>query len=133
MKQAIITPDRFIFLAHDLEAAGLHWNPEVGDEVADREGRHPIAILVDPQGMTPDELRATFVWLPTVEQILTQFEARQAVLFHAGLECSDRQFCYKTIIQASSGHIESKAESFRESLALALRGLLMADSPTIIN
>jgi hypothetical protein len=133
MKQAIVTPDRFIYLAHDLEAAGLFWNPEVGDEVADREGKHPIAILVDPQGMTPDELRATFVWLPTVEQMLTQFEARQAVLFHAGLECSDKQFCYKTIIQANAGHIESKAESFRESLALALRGLLISDSPTLIN
>ena len=133
MKQTIVTPDRFIYLAHDLEEAGLLWNPEVGDEVADRERKHPIAILVDPQGMSPDELRATFVWLPTVEQMLNQFEARQAVLFHAGFECNDRQFCYKTIIQANSGHIESKGESFRVSLAIALRGLLMADSPTIIN
>jgi hypothetical protein len=133
MKQAIATPERFIYLAHDLESAGLLWNPEVGDEVADREGKHPVAILVDPAGLSPDELRATFVWLPTVEQMLTQFEARQAVLFHAGFECSEKNFCYKTIIQASSGHIESKAESFRESLALALRGLLMADAPTIIN
>lgn len=133
MKQAIDNSDRFIYLAQDLEAAGLLWNPEVGDEVADREGKHPVAILVDPAGMSPDELRATFVWLPTVEQMLTQFEARQAVLFHAGFECNDKHFCYKTIIQAGSGHIESKAESFRESLALALRGLLITDSPTIIN
>lgn len=133
MKQTILTPERFIYLAHDLEEAGLLWNPEVGDEVADREGKHPVAILVDPQGMTPDELRATFVWLPTVEQMLTQFEARQAILFHAGLEFAEKQICYKTIIQAQSGHIESKGESFRVSLALALRGLLIADSPTIIN
>jgi hypothetical protein len=133
MKQTVVTPERLIYLAQDLEAAGLLWNPEVGDEVADREGRHPVAILVDPQGMTPDELRATFVWLPTVEQMLTQFEARQAVLFHAGFECSNQQFCYKTIIQAGAGHIESRGESFRVSLALALRGLLISDSPSIIN
>lgn len=133
MNKSIITPDRLIYLAHDLEDAGLFWNPEVGDEVADREGKHPIAILVDPQGMTPEELRAAFLWLPTVEQMLLQFEARQAVLFHAGLEFSAQQCCYKTVIQANSGHIESRGESFRVALALALRGLLMADAPTIIN
>lgn len=133
MSKEIITPERFIYVAHDLEAAGLFWNPEVGDEVADRDGKHPIAILVDPQGMSPDELRACFVWLPTVEQMLTQFEARQAVLFHAGLEFNDKQMCYKTVIQSSSGHIESRGESFRLALGLALRGLLMADTPTIVN
>jgi hypothetical protein len=133
MNKAIITPERFIYIASDLEAAGLLWNPEVGDEVADREGKHPVAILVDPQGMSPDDLRAAFLWLPTVEQMLTQFEARQAVLFHAGLECNEKQFCYKTIIQSDRGHIESRGESFRVSLAIALRGLLMADTPTIIN
>jgi hypothetical protein len=133
MNKEIITPERFIFLAADLEAAGLLWNPEVGDEVADREGKHPVAILVDPQGMTPDELRSAFLWLPTVEQMLTQFEARQAVLFHAGFECNEKHFCYKTVIQSGRGHIESRGESFRVSLALALRGLLMGDSPTIIN
>jgi hypothetical protein len=133
MNKASITPERFIFLAADLEAAGLLWNPEVGDEVADREGKHPVAILVDPQGMTPDELRSAFLWLPTVEQMLTQFEARQAVLFHAGFECNEKHFCYKTVIQSDRGHIECRGESFRVSLALALRGLLMGDSPTIIN
>jgi len=133
MNKSLVTPDRFIFLAHDLEEAGLLWNPEVGDEVADREGKHPVAILVDPQGMSPDELRSAFLWLPTVEQMLMQFEARQAVLFHAGLECSEKQYCYKTVIQSTNGHIESRGESFRLSLGLALRGLLMADAPTIIN
>ena len=122
MNKSIIAPERFIFLAADLEAAGLLWNPEVGDEVADREGKHPVAILVDPQGMSPDELRSAFLWLPTVEQMLTQFEARQAVLFHAGFECNEKHFCYKTVIQSDRGHIESRGESFRVSLALALRG-----------
>ena len=133
MSKAVITPDQFIYVAHDLEAAGLCWKPEIGDEVADREGKHPIAILVDPQGMSPEELRSCFVWLPTVEQMLTQFEARQAVLFHAGFELKDNQMCYKTVIQASNAHIESKGVSFRLALGLALRGLLMSDTPTIIN
>jgi hypothetical protein len=133
MNKALVSPERIIYLAHDLEAAGLLWNPEVGDEVADREGKHPVAILVDPQGMSPDELRAAFLWLPTVEQMLMQFEARQAVLFHAGFECNDNQFGYKTIIQSGKGHIESRGESFRVALAIALRGLLMSDSLTIIN
>ena len=133
MDKSIVTPDRFIYVAHDLEEAGLFWNPEVGDEVADREGKHPVAILVDPQGMSPEELRSAFLWLPTVEQMLMQFEARQAVLFHAGFECSERQYCYKTVIQSTSGHIESRGESFRLSLGLALRGLLMSEAPTIVN
>jgi hypothetical protein len=133
MSKGILAPESFIYVAQDLEAAGLFWHPEVGDEVADREGRHPIAILVDPQGMTPDELRSCFVWLPTVEQMLIQFEARQAVLFHAGLELNNRHICYKTVIQSTCGHIESKGESFRLALGLALRGLLIADSPSIIN
>jgi len=133
MHKPTLGPDRFIFLAHDLETAGLFWNPEVGDEVADREGKSSVAILVDPQGMSTDELRSTFLWLPTVEQMLMQFEARQAVLFHAGLEFSEKECCYKTVIQASCGHIESRGESFRLSIGLALRGLLMADTTTLIN
>lgn len=131
-KPTVIT-DRFIYVAQDLEGAGLLWHPEVGDEVAERDGQSPVAILVDPQGMTPDELRAAFLWLPTVEQMILQFEARQAVLFHAGLEFNEKQFCYKTVIQASSGHIESRADSFRLSLGLALRDLLISDVPTIVN
>ncbi len=124
---------RLIHVAHDLEVAGLFWHPEVGDEVCDREGHSPIAILVDPQGMTPDELRSAYLWLPTVEQMIYQFEARQAIIFHAGLEMSQKQVCYKTVIQSSSGHIESRAESFRLALGLALRDLLIVDSPTVIN
>ena len=123
----------FIQVAQDLEVAGLLWHPEVGDEVADREGIQPVAILVDPQGMTPIELRSTYLWLPTVEQILFQFEARQAVLFHAGFELSEKTCCYKTVIQSSCGHVETKAESFRTSLGIALRDLLLAPGATIIN
>jgi hypothetical protein len=65
--------------------------------------------------------------------MILQFEARQAILFHAGLELSETACCYKTIIQAPFGQIESKAESFRISMGLALRDLLINNSPTIVN
>lgn len=127
------TADKFLSVAQDLEIAGLLWHPEVGDEVADREGRQPVAILVDPQGMTPTELRETYLWLPTVEQLIFQFEARQAVLFHAGFECTEKIAGYKTVIQASFGHIESRADSLRESLGIALRDLLLAPTSNVMN
>mgnify|MGYP006919632635 CR=1 FL=1 len=133
MNKNQLPKNQLIYLAQDLEVAGLFWHPEVGDEVADREGESPVAILVDPQGMTPDELRSVFLWLPTVEQMMIQFETRQAVLFHAGFEFTEKQFYYKTVIQSACGHIESRGESFRLSMGLALRDLLISDTPTNIN
>ena len=124
---------RFLQIAEDLEVAGLTWNPEVGDEVADRDKLSVVSILVDPQGMTPTELRSEYLWLPSVEQIIIQFEARRAVLFHAGLELSETQAVYKTVIQTSRGHIESSAESFRNSLGIALRDLLIGSGSSAIN
>jgi hypothetical protein len=125
--------DKFIYVAQDLEIAGLFWHPEVGDEVTDRDLKNPVSILVDPQGLSPEELRSSFLWLPTVEQMIYQCEARQAVLFHAGFEMSSRSCGYKTVIQAPVGHIESCAESFRISLGLALRNLLMSDGTNTFN
>ena len=125
--------DKFIYVAQDLETAGLFWHPEVGDEVTDRSLRNPVSILVDPQGLSPDELRSNFIWLPTVEQMIHQCEARQAVLFHAGFEMTGKVCGYKTVIQAPVGHIESCAASFRISLGLALRGLLMNDATSTFN
>jgi hypothetical protein len=72
---------QFLQIAEDLELAGLHWMPEIGDEVSDRKHPDNISILVDPQGMTPIELRSSYLWLPTVEQMVTQVEVRQAILF----------------------------------------------------
>jgi hypothetical protein len=125
--------EKFIYVAQDLETAGLFWHPEVGDEVTDRDLKNPVSILVDPQGLSPEELRSSFLWLPTVEQMIYQCEARQAVLFHAGFEMSSKSCGYKTVIQAPVGHIESCAESFRISLGLALRDLLMSDATTTFN
>jgi len=120
--------EKFVSIAHALEVAGLIWQPEIGDEVAYREQRELISILVDPQGMSPTELRSLFMWLPTVEQLLMQVEARQAILFHAGLEFAGNKVCYKTVIQAPDGPIEVLGESLRLSLGLAVRDLLLLSS-----
>ena len=133
MAKGIVRTESFIYVAQDLEVAGLFWQPEVGDEVTDRNLKNPVSILVDPQGLSPDELRSNFLWLPTVEQMIYQCEARQAVLFHAGFEMNNKTYGYKTVIQAPAGHIESRAESLRISLGLALRDLLINDTTTIFN
>lgn len=124
---------RFLQVAEDLELAGLIWQPELGDEVANRKERLSISILVDPHGMSPTELRSVYLWLPSVEQILLQFEARQAILEHAGLELSAQAFQYKTVIRSSIGQIESRAESLRVSMGIALRNFLLVDTPENIN
>lgn len=119
-------------VAEDLELAGLIWKPEIGDEVTNKDRKDLISIFVDPQGLSTEELRSAYLWLPTVEQMVLQFEARQAVLFHAGLELSDSSLCYKTVIQSPLGHIESKGDSLRVAMGMALRNLLLAD-PTAVH
>ena len=113
-----------IELAHELEDAGLVWHPEIGDEISDRGKLDMVSILVDNESMTPDELRGTYIWVPTVEQIISQFEARQAVLLHTGLELSLSSLQYKTVLQVKGSSIESEADSLRRSVGLALRDLL---------
>lgn len=112
-------------IAQNLERAGLIWQPEIGDEVSAKETLTDVSILVDTHGLTPKQLRQRFLWLPTVEQLVWQFEARQAVLFHAGLELGEQTFCYKTVVQTSFGAIECQASSLRESMSLALHNLLI--------
>ncbi|NLF25370.1 MAG: hypothetical protein GX589_06895 [Deltaproteobacteria bacterium] len=113
-------------IAADLEEAGLIWQPEIGDEVSEKSQPVRVSILVDPQGMTPSELRTTFLWLPTVEQLINQLEARQAILFHAGLELSEKEYCYRTVIRASVGEFEASAQTLRCALALSMRDFLLA-------
>lgn len=121
----------FLPIAHDLEDAGLLWRPEIGDEVFQKIEPQQVSILVDPQGMTPKELRQSYLWLPTVEQLLQQFEARQAVLFHAGLELSSVDFCYKAVIKTPGGQIERTAESLRSVMAISLRDILLGDNQAV--
>ncbi len=125
--------ETFVTIAEDLELAGLVWQPEIGDEVAYREQKNMVSILVDPQGLTPPELRTIFVWLPTFEQIVLQVEARQAILFHAGLELSSSTMQYKTVIQASGTKIETHGENLRSALGMALRTLLLKEAQEILH
>jgi len=117
----------FLAIAGDLELAGLLWTPSIGDEVSQRAEPALISVLVDPKGLSTGELRSTFLWLPTLEQMVYQFEARQAILFHAGLDLTEQIMAYKTVIQSPKGQIETRAESLRESVGIALRDLLVSD------
>jgi hypothetical protein len=113
--------------------AGLVWHPEIGDEISERKEPSKVSVLVDPQGMTPVELRSFFIWLPSVEQMVLQFEARQAIIFHMGLELSENAFLYKTVVKSSIGPIESAAQNLRSSVGLALRDLLIASHGELVN
>lgn len=123
---------KFFQIAEDLEIAGLIWHPEIGDEVLAKKAGS-VSVLVDPQGMSLNELRDVFLWLPTVEQMILQFEARQAILLHAGLELTSAHMCYKTVLQTPHGAIESRAISLRNSVGIALRNLLLSGHEEIIN
>jgi hypothetical protein len=122
---------KFVQLAGDLECAGLLWQPEIGDEVSEKGKPSKISVLVDPMGMTPEGLRSSYLWLPTVEQMVLQLEMRQAMLFHAGLELTQKQYSYRTVIRAPVGHFEGSAGNLRTSLALGLRAFLLAKNNAI--
>ena len=120
----------FIPISIELEATGLVWHPAIGDEVLNREEQRKVSILVDPQGLTPKELRENFVWLPTVEQLVTQLEARQALIYHAGMTA---QMSYEAVVRTVFGVVEAQAASLREVFGLALRDILMKDSHQAIH
>lgn len=120
-----MTLAHFVHIAYDLEDVGLLWQPEIGDEISSKVGETEISVLVDTGGLTPRELREAYLWLPTVEQMVLQLEARQAILFHAGLEVSETNFCYKTVIQRQKNKFEGQGASLRNSLGLALRDMLL--------
>jgi hypothetical protein len=118
-------------VSENLELAGLLWKPEIGDEVTDKEKKNLISIFVDPQGLSTEELRSSFLWLPTVEQLVHQFEARQAILFHAGLEVDEKSLCYKAVVQSPVGPVEGKADSLRVAMGLALLDLLLSNGKAV--
>ncbi len=120
----------FIPISFDLDRSGLVWHPEIGDEVTERTNVERVSILVDPQGMKPSELRATFVWLPTVEQLVQQLEARQALIYHAGV---NQTLLYEAVIRTSFGVIETKAASLRSAFGQALRDVLLKSSKEVVH
>ena len=124
---------KFFQIAEDLELAGLFWRPEIGDEIAERKNRAAVSILVDPQGLTPTELRSTYIWLPTFEQMILQLEARQGILCHAGFELTEQAMAYRTVIQTPAGQVESRADSIRLSMGIALRNFLLSSQPLAVN
>lgn len=120
----------FIPISVDLDRSGLVWHPEIGDEVTERTTLEKISILVDPHGMTPSELRTSFLWLPTVEQLVQQLEARQALIYHAGIT---QTLHYETVIRTSFGVIETSAPSLRAAFGKALRDVLIKASTEVIH
>ncbi len=114
----------FVTVADALEGVGLLWRPEIGDEVSERVKLGHVSILVDPQGMTPKELRSTYLWLPSIEQLIAQIEARQAILFHSGLELTATSLMYKSVVQRGPEQIETVADNLRTALGLGLKELM---------
>lgn len=115
----------FIHVSIGLDRAGLVWYPEIGDEVSIREEPERISILVDPHGLTPGDLRRQFVWLPSTEQLVTQFEARQALIYHAGVGTG---LTYEAVIKTTLGTIETRASSLRLAFGKALSEILLKRS-----
>ena len=126
----MIESGEFIHVSFELDKSGLLWHPEIGDEVAVRENPEQVSIFVDPQGLTPKELRQFFLWLPTVEQLVHQFEARQAIIYHAGV---NQAFAYEAVIRTSSGVIETAASSLRTAFGIALKELITKTETDLIH
>ncbi len=124
---------QFFSVAADLELAGLIWWPEIGDEITPREQPDQVSILFDSQGMTPAQLRNVYVWLPSIEQLVTQFEVRQAILEHVGLELSDSGIYYRSVVEHQSRRIEAQGETLRGALGTALRSMLLSDGSSDVH
>jgi len=120
----------FITISLDLDQAGLIWHPEIGDEVSDRSTLERISILVDPQGLTPSELRINYVWLPTTEQLIEQFEAREALIYHAGM---NDELGYEAVIRTKFGVIETSSTTLRNAFGEALQMLLTDSANGVIH
>ena len=110
-----------ISLASRLESAGLSWEPEIGDEVIDKLDRKKVGILVDPQGLSLDDLRQSFLWVPNIEQLILEIENRNAIIFHAGSSASHD---YDVVLKTVSGLIKGEGSDFRLALGDALENLL---------
>ena len=120
----------FIILSYELDDSGLLWRPEIGDEVCPRGEERSVSIFVDPQGLTPAELRQSFVWLPKLEQIVSKIEEHEGILFHAGVS---NTLDYETIVKTAKGMIEVCASSLRVAMGRALQHVLAEESPSSLH
>lgn len=121
----------FVPLALQLDEVGLPWIPQVGDEVSQRIEPGEVAILFDNQGLTVEELKKTFIWLPTLEQIVLQLEIRQAVLKHAGLSLDKSNFGYSAVVKHKIGEIRTIAPNLRLALGMTLKEILSFQIATL--
>lgn len=122
---------QFIEISCELERTGLVWHPEIGDEVSARDKLGRVAILVDPAGMSLAELRESFIWLPTIEQLVRQFEAREALIYHVGI---NNEFAYEAVVKTAFGAvIETQAASLRLAFGQALKGLMTESHVSVLH
>jgi len=117
----------YIDISFELDRRGLLWHPEIGDEISLRGNDRNVSILVDPNGMSPLELRQSVIWLPNVEQLVGQIETRQGLIFHAGIT---EGLEYEAIVKCHAGLIEAKANSLRVVFGKVLNSII-SDSLTI--
>lgn len=114
----------FISTSISLDRAGLRWEPEIGDEVTEREALDRVAILVDPQGHSPEQLRDSFIWLPTVEQLIDQIALRGGAIYHVGLA---DDMVYEAVVKTPNGVIEVQSPNLRIALGQTLIQLLQVE------
>ena len=115
----------FFNLSSQLEKSGLTWNPEIGDEVADRVTATAL-ILVDNKGLTPNQLRKLFLWLPRLEQMIEQIEARQAIIAHFGFNAESRNSGYLVEIKFRESVFSAAHPDSRLAVGLGLLKLLQS-------
>ncbi len=120
----------FIPVSVQLDRSGLLWEPEIGDEVTERGSFERVAILVDPQGLSPSELRDSFVWLPTVEQLVDQIESRQGLIYHLGISESAG---YEAVVKSPAAIVEVCCPNLRIALGQALYHLLQCQQKELIH
>jgi hypothetical protein len=120
----------YIEVALELDQCGLVWHPAIGDEVIERQPDPQVSILVDSLGMSASELRRVFVWLPTLEQLIEQIEARKGIICHAGMA---DHLTYQAVVKTSYGLVELKDISLRVALAKALRALIQNSVSALIH
>jgi len=118
----VVGNTEFIEVSLELDRKGLIWQPEIGDEISLRDRLDQVSVLIDPMGMSPGQLRQTYVWLPHLEQLVQQFEARQSLLFHAGIT---REFVYEVVVKTPFGVVEAAARTLRLACAEALQEILI--------
>lgn len=117
-----------ISLSLALEKAGLVWHPQIGDEVSERS-QFRIMILTDNNSLTPSQLRKLFVWLPRMEQIIEQIEARNGIITFFGWNSSPASFGYLARMEISGEMIETSHVDPRLAIGALLFKFLQMLNP----